>query len=125
MRIASAYFPYNNDMIILTSTSFNTFPTAASFLARGNVSYFFSFFICTHLSHVKRKGIVKNNFHCTLGEPTYHGTPRRTYFQFSIIIESIHRGTDSKVVEKERNNTFCCLLAENIHSLVGVAGPIV
>ena len=72
-------------MIILTSTSFNTFPTAASFLARGNVSYFFSFFICTHLSHVKRKGIVKNNFHCTLGEPTYHGTPGGRIFSSQLL----------------------------------------
>ena len=83
------------------------------------------FFICTHLSRVKRKAIVKNNFHCTLGEPPYHETPRRTYSQYSVIIYSIHRGTDSKLVEMERDNTFCCLLAENIHSLVGVAGSIV
>ena len=29
------------------------------------------FFICTHLSRMKHKAIVKNNFHCTLGEPPY------------------------------------------------------
>lgn len=83
------------------------------------------FFICTHLSRMKRKAIVKNNFHGTLGESPYHGTPWRTYSQYSVIIYSIHRGTDSILVEMERDNTFCCLLAENMHSLVGVAGPVV
>ena len=83
-----------------------------------------NFFSCTHLSRVKRKAIVKNNFHYTLGEPPYHGNPWRTYPQYSVIICSIHGGTDSKVVELKRDNTFCCLLAEHIHSLVGVARRI-
>ena len=83
-----------------------------------------NFFSCTLLSRVKRKAIVKNNFHYTLGEPPYHGNPWRTFPQYSVIICSIHGGTDSKVVELKRDNTFCCLLAENIRSLVGVAGPI-
>ena len=83
------------------------------------------FLIFTHLSRVKHKAIVKNNFHCTLGEPPYHETLSRTYSQYTVIIYSIHGGTDSKLVEMERDNTFCCYLAENIHSLVGVAGPIV
>lgn len=83
------------------------------------------FFICTHLSRMKRKAIVKNNFHGTLGEPPYHGTPWRTYSQYSVIIYSIHRGTDSILVEMERDNTFCCFIAENMYSLVGVAGPVV
>ena len=134
--IASTYIPYNINMILLTSTCLNTFPTAVSFLARGIVSYFFSrrkcfclilmrkndkspysftrkngdlhllvrfglrtkaaiFLICTHLSRVIRKAIVKNNFHCTLGEPLYHETPWRTYSQYTVIIYSVHRGTDS------------------------------
>ena len=38
-----------------------------------------NFFICTHSSRVRRKAIVKNIFHCSLGEPSYHGTPWRTY----------------------------------------------
>ena len=62
-----------------------------------------NFFICTHLSRVKRKDIVKNIFHCSLGEPSYHGTPWRTYSQYSVIIYSTHRGTDCKVVEMERD----------------------
>ena len=61
------------------------------------------FYTCPHLSRVKRKAIVKNNFHCTLGEPPYHEMPWRTYSQYSVIIYSIHRGTDSKVVEMERD----------------------
>ena len=62
-----------------------------------------NFFICTHLSRVKRKAIVKNIFHCSLGEPSYHGTPWRIYSQYSVIIYSIYRGTDGKVVEMERD----------------------
>ena len=52
-------------------------------------------FICTHLSRVKRKAIVKIIFHCSLGEPSYHETPWRTYSQYLVITYSIHRGTDS------------------------------
>ena len=47
--------------------------------------------------------IVKNIFLCSLGEPSYHGTPWRTYSKYSVIIYSTHRGTDSKVVEMERD----------------------
>ena len=68
-----------------------------------------NFFICTHLSRVKRKALVKNNFHYTPGEPPYHGTPWRTYPQYSVIIYSIHRGTDSKLVEMERDYSMIYL----------------
>ena len=62
-----------------------------------------NFFICTHLSRVKRKAIAKNIFHCSVGEPSYHGMPWRTYSQYSVIIYRINRGTDTKVVEMERD----------------------
>ena len=108
--------------LFIASTYFNMFPTAASFFGtrkndetpysftrkNGNLHLLVrfghrtkaaNFFICTHLSRVKRKAIVKNIFHCTLGDPPYRGTPWRTYSQYSVIIYSILRGTDSKVVE--------------------------
>ena len=69
----------------------------------GHITKAANFSICTHLSRVNRKSIVKNIFHCSLGAPSYHGTPWRTYSQYSVIIYSIHRGTDSYVVEMERD----------------------